>query len=252
MHFNAAKTVSMCFSKRPIPSSLGINFQGMHIRYAETHVHLGLTFSQDLKFNQHVNEICRKTSRELVVLRILKRNLPPNSTELLLKLYKAYIRSHLEYCAVILSGIGKTLADNLEKIQRKAIRIMLDIPYRSPVAPVLYEQLSLDTLQFRRNCSLSCFGYKLCKSLCPRALTEYRPVQRVTPYVTRRANYVLNPAVAPTGLPSAMFKRSSIYLAPRLLNVLRNDCVSLYPSITRLKTYLKTLRTDANFCDFPF
>jgi hypothetical protein len=50
---------------------------------------LGVTISSDLKWNLHVNAICKKASKRLYALRLLKRNALPDSV--LVKFYRACV-----------------------------------------------------------------------------------------------------------------------------------------------------------------
>lgn len=166
-----------------------------------------------------------------------------------ISIYKAYIRSRLEYCSVLLCGMGKTLVNSLESLQRRCIRIILKMSYCSEVTPEHYRTLGLSTLQARRNFALSCFAYKLFNGLSPRALTLYRPTQRVLPYNVRWPTYALPDGTLPTG---SLMQRSCLILAARVLNIMDNDSVTRYGTMGEFKGYLVTLLTDESFMNFPF
>jgi len=68
-------------------------------------------------------------------------------------LYKTYIRPHLEYCVQVWSPHLKKVIDNLERIQRRATKLVKEIKWKS------YEEwlkvLGLHSLQQRRiRCNL--------------------------------------------------------------------------------------------------
>lgn len=113
MKFNTSKTVCLCFAKHSVSKLLDsrIIFEGHSIPFSSEVKHLGVIFTADLKFKRHVEELCRMARREIFVLRLLKTKLPPRSNNLLLRIYKAYIRSRLEYCSLLVCGAGKTLTN---------------------------------------------------------------------------------------------------------------------------------------------
>ncbi len=84
---------------------------------------LGLNVSDNLKWNYHVNEIVKKSSKRLYFLIQLKRS-KVGPLELV-KFYKSCIRSLVEYaCPVFHDGLPMYLSRDLESIQRRAMRII--------------------------------------------------------------------------------------------------------------------------------
>ena len=84
---------------------------------------LGVTFSVDPKWNAHVDEIVKKVNKRLYFLRQLKRA-QVKSKELVL-FYITCIRSVMEYaCALFHSSLPQYLSLDLERCQKRALRIM--------------------------------------------------------------------------------------------------------------------------------
>ena len=112
---------------------------------------LGVHLSSDLKWSTHVEAVCAKASKRLFALRSLKRSgVPPRD---LRSVYSYFIRPVLEYaCPVWHTSLPRKLSDQLEQIQRCALRII--VPHLS-YTNGLYE-LDLTTLEERRE--------SLCKS----------------------------------------------------------------------------------------
>ena len=107
---------------------------------------LGVTITQDLKWNTHVENIVQKAAKRIYLLKQLKRaDLDPKSV---IRLYCSCIRSVLEYaCHAFHTSSPQYLSDDIEHIQRRASRI-------------IYQALSytdLETLYERRT--------MLCKKL---------------------------------------------------------------------------------------
>ena len=96
---------------------------GHSIETVRSHKVLGLTIQNNLKWDEHIYEIVSKASKRLHILRVLRRSgIPPAD---LLTVYIALIRSILEYsCEVWHSSISCYLSDKIEKIQKRALRII--------------------------------------------------------------------------------------------------------------------------------
>ena len=106
---------------------------------------LGLNISCDLKLNVHISETVRKVSSRLYCLRQLKR--AKIATKELIAFYKTCIRPVSEYaCQVYHNSLPKYLSDNLEKLQKRALRIIL--PEKTYAAAL--ESTSLATMLDRR------------------------------------------------------------------------------------------------------
>lgn len=89
---------------------------------------LGVSLQNDLKWKSHVDNITKKAAKRLYIIRVLKRNgLPVDD---LITILKTLIRSVLQYsCPVWHSSLPTYLSDKIEKIQRRAFRIIY--PFQS-------------------------------------------------------------------------------------------------------------------------
>jgi hypothetical protein len=124
MKLNASKTKEMRVnfsSSSPSYPPIVINNQTVSI---VTHAKLlGVTISNDLKWNLYVNTVCKKASKRLYALRLLKRNALPDSV--LVKVYRACVRPILEYaCEVWHYNLPAYLNNQIEQIQNRALRII--------------------------------------------------------------------------------------------------------------------------------
>jgi hypothetical protein len=83
MSFNPDKTEIMIFSNCSIPENLDFSFNGKSVLITTSHKHLGVTCSNDAKWNTHVDNVQSSVSKHLNILRR--------------KLYLVYIRPLFEY-----------------------------------------------------------------------------------------------------------------------------------------------------------
>ena len=78
-------------------------------------------FSNNLSWDTHVNYIIRLASRRLYALYVLRNIL---EKKYLIRIYEALVRSILEYCSPLFVGLNGKNSDLLEKVQRRAHKII--------------------------------------------------------------------------------------------------------------------------------
>ena len=106
---------------------------------------LGVTVDNRLSFKEH---ILTKINKAYSILGIVKRNFKHMDSYTFVKIYKTMVRSHLEYAVSVWSPSSKGAIDDLERVQRRAtkmIRHCHDMPYKDRL-----KYLNLPTLAYRR------------------------------------------------------------------------------------------------------
>ena len=106
---------------------------------------LGVIIDNRLNFNKHINDKIKKANS---MLGIIKRNFKYMDNFTFLTLNKSLVRSHLEYAGSIWSPYKKGLIESIEKVQRRATKIMPNLKYL-PYEDRL-KALKLPTLIYRR------------------------------------------------------------------------------------------------------
>ena len=82
---------------------------------------LGLTISADMK----VSEQCGiAATKENQILGLIRRNIVCKGKELIIPLYKAIVRRHLELCIQAWRPYRKNDIEMLERVQRRATKII--------------------------------------------------------------------------------------------------------------------------------
>lgn len=76
---------------------LELKMSGSVIPCVKTQKHLGLTFSTDLRFHEHVNSILKNVSKSLTSIYPIARHVPKHTT----KFYKIYIRPLFDYADAV-------------------------------------------------------------------------------------------------------------------------------------------------------
>ena len=116
------KEILICFwKKKPNFQQLTVNnYPVEHVNSAKL---LGVMLSSDLKWNEHVAYIVKKSLRRLYMLRFLKRANADKKT--LITVYRTCIRPILEYCNQIWHfNTPEYLSNDIERIQRRALKII--------------------------------------------------------------------------------------------------------------------------------
>lgn len=123
MNINTKKTKEMLlgsFQCRQLPS---LKLNGQDIEQVTSYKLLGLHVTNKLKWNEHVSAICTKASKRLHFLKLLKRAGTPKDD--LMHYYESVVRPVTEYaCVVWHSSLTKGQSEQLESIQRRAVKIV--------------------------------------------------------------------------------------------------------------------------------
>ncbi|KAI8518872.1 Neurexophilin [Branchiostoma belcheri] len=123
MILNGSKSqlLQICFSKSvPIPPS--ITMCGQPVPSVGSAKGLGFILDRNLSFSEQVIAMTSKASRRLHYLRLLTKQ--GTSVTDLVQIYMALVRQVLEYCHVLLVGCSKEQEMAIERVQRRALRII--------------------------------------------------------------------------------------------------------------------------------
>jgi hypothetical protein len=116
------KEILICFWKKK-PNFQQLTVNDYPVEQVKSAKLLGLMLSSDLKWNEHVAYIVKKSSRRLYMLRLLKR--AKADTKTLITVYISFIRPILEYCNQIWHfNIPEYLSKDIERIQRRTLKII--------------------------------------------------------------------------------------------------------------------------------
>ena len=106
---------------------------------------LGVTISADMKVSEQCGIAASKGNQ---ILGLIRRNITYKGKKLIIPLYKAIVRPHLEYCIQAWRPYRKKDIDTLERIQRRATKMipeLRDLSYEERL-----NECGLTTLETRR------------------------------------------------------------------------------------------------------
>ena len=108
---------------------------------------LGTIISSDLKWNKNTDKIVKDANRRMKMLHVAGKFI--NNNRDLVYLYKTFIRSVLEFSAVIWhSSLSKNNINDIERVQKSAVKIILKDKYQDYNSAL--KELNLQTLSRRR------------------------------------------------------------------------------------------------------
>ena len=153
---------------------MSINQKSAHFYQLDGHIlqqvpdnpYLGVTLSDDMKWNSHINKISKKATS---TLGFLKRNLKHCPQDPRRTAYLSLVRSTLEYSSIVWDPYLQKDTDKLEKVQQRAARFITG-NYTSRdqgyVSQMLAE-LNLPPLQDRRKANRLTYFFKVVEGLVP-------------------------------------------------------------------------------------
>ena len=192
-----------------------------------------MTITKDLNWNKHIENIVTNAGKCVDVLNALKYKLDRNTLE---KLYKAFIRSKLEYANIIWDNCSKQMSDLLEGVQYRAAKIISGAISRTS-HKVVYKELQWETLETRRKNQRLRVLYKTVHGQAPSYLHNavYAPGVINQRYVLRNEN------IPSYRARTSMFHNSFIPKSVREWNMLSSDL----KDADTLDTFTSKLNKDA-------
>ena len=149
MKINESKTKNMIFNftkKYQFTTRLTLNKENIEI--LKSTKLLGTIISDDLQWNLNTKNIVKKANARMELLRKVSNFNPP--LEDLKIIYFLFVRSILEQSATVWhSSLTKENSDDIERVQKSAVKIMLGNKYIGYQKSL--EKLDIETLKDRRN-----------------------------------------------------------------------------------------------------
>jgi hypothetical protein len=128
MVLNASKTKVLLVTgkrmeKKLSDTELKITVSGKEIEQVASQKLLGVKLDKNLDFNEHIDDLCKKVSQRIGVLKQIKRNLPIEERKLY---YNAMIKPLVLYGSCVWSSTSSDNIDRIYKLQKRAARVILD------------------------------------------------------------------------------------------------------------------------------
>ena len=153
------QATEMLFScKKRSPAHPPLLFNGSVVANVKEQKHLGLILEPNLSFDKHLHQKMSKAKKNIGILRHMSNFLPLSTLD---KMYKAFVRCHLDYCDMIYHApvvvkpppFGISLSSLMEKVERIQYQAALAITgtWQGSSRSKLYDELGWESLSDRRN-----------------------------------------------------------------------------------------------------
>ena len=180
MRFQPVKCNIMQITRKRIKKiNASYSLEGTVLENVEKIKYLGVTITNDLKWNTHVSNICTKANRTLGFLR---RNLAACPLDVKESAYKGLVRPILEYGSSVWDPQSILLQDELEKVQKRAARFVTGnyVDYETGSMTGILKQLKWESLKKRRKDSRLIMLYKGLKGAASIPTNDLVPPTRRT------------------------------------------------------------------------
>ena len=118
---NPDKFQAISFGKRENGAITDFTCGMTQVRCEDYVVLLGIELDHMLTFNEHISDICKKSARQLAVLKRLGHLLTLQGK---IAFFKYFISSNFNYCPLIWHFCSQCNTNKLEKVQERALRFV--------------------------------------------------------------------------------------------------------------------------------
>ena len=165
-----------------------LTFNACVVPKVNEHKHLGLILDPGLSFEKHIIEKIIKAKKSVGIIKHLSRFLPLKTLD---QMYKALVRSHLDYCDIIYhlpstyNQFGMILSSLMDKVERVQYQAALAVTgtWQGSSRLKLYEELGWESLSDRRWCRRMLHLHKILDNKTPCYLKDKLPRFRRPLYV---------------------------------------------------------------------
>lgn len=137
LKLNVAKTKWMAINTRNEPSTDGVSLQmdGGVLENVKLMKYLGVVLDNKLNMKEHVKYVGKKVARKIYLFGRLAKFFTLTTK---VNVYKTIIQPHFDYCATVLLCANNEDVEKLQKLQNKALRIILKCKRRTRVIEMLH------------------------------------------------------------------------------------------------------------------
>jgi hypothetical protein len=210
-----------------------IKFGNLNISPVSHVKDLGVTLTSDISLDRHVSNTVRSCNYNLRLICHIRKYLDQNSTRTLIN---AYVVNRLDFCNSLFTSLANTDIHRLQKVQNNAARIVVRLPKRSHVTPIL-SALHWLPIKSRINYKIALLTYKIITNSAPFYLSPLLSFYAPTRPLRSADNFLL----ACKTYSLAIARSSFSFYSPNFWNTLPvsvRSASTLSAFKTRLKTFL--------------
>ena len=172
LSLNLTKTVCMvvtthqknkALAKSNVNLNLNIVLNEEEIEQVDVFKYLGTHLDSRVNFNYHIDYMCRKISKAIGVMKYVSKYVPQQSKKLI---YNTIVMPHFDYCCTVWSATSKYNIERLQKLQNRAMRIILQCRCDTHIRDML-NRLGFLSIENRIKLHLAILMFKIKNNLVP-------------------------------------------------------------------------------------
>ena len=197
---------------------------------------LGITLDNELKFNEHVSNLCRKASQKIHALARVSRYMDIGKRRLIMK---AFIESHFGYCPLVWMFHSRTLNTRINRIHERTLRIVY-CDESSSFEQLLIKDKSF-TIHERNIQTLATELFKVSKGLSPEIMKSVFTLKQHIRYYSKQIFETRNINTVYNGMDTLSF------LGPKIWLLLPED-IKMSSSLIDFKYKIRTWKPEKCPC----
>ncbi len=241
--FSPDKTKSLVVSnKRDSNMNPSVKFCDAIIKEVRNHVYLGLTFSSNLKWTDHIECIYLKARKRLSLMMPLKHKIDRRSLQ---TMFFAFVRPCMEYGNIVWGGSYDSDINKLEQINIDGMRLVTGATSHSNIRK-LYAETGWLSVRDRIETAMLVMLWKVKNSYVPDYLAELLPRQDSdrTNYNLRNNDHIRIPLVR-----LELYRRSFFPTAIKLWNKLTPETRNV-DTISQFQRTIRSYYPESNLLYF--
>ena len=171
LSLNTQKSKCMLFSTKPKinDTPLGIYINNTIIETVTVIKFLGVHVQNNLKWDTHIQHITGKIAKGIGIINKVKNKFEETT---LIQLYYAFVYPYINYCNLVWGNAGTLHINRIIKLQKRAFRIIHQLPPRSSVSEIMKQKFFFSAMQVYYY-QLLLFVFKCIKGLVPSLFSSY-------------------------------------------------------------------------------
>ena len=236
MEANPTKFQGLLLKGNKQASEFSVSIRGQDIEFSKSITALGICIDENLTFDEHVNNICLKASRQISALQRLTGfiDMPGRKA-----IYNSFIVSNFNYCPLVWFFTSRESINKMQKIQERALRFVLKDSTSD--YDTLLTKCGVDSFRISSLKSKAVEIYKIMNEMSPEYLSLFS--KSSIPYSLRDNNKLIQQKMKTTtfGL------KSFTYYGAHLWNSLPVDIKSAV-TLGNFKTLVKNWQGPSCHC----
>lgn len=162
MKFHPNKCTKLTITNKRSPIQVDYQLKSHTLATVSSAKYLGVTVTDDLCWDTHIQSICDKASRTIGFLR---RNLNIGSVSIKQQAYFSLVRPLVEYASTVWDPYTQANIQKLEMVQRRAARYVTSRHRNTSSVSDMLQSLNWRSLEARRKDARLCMMFKIDRGL---------------------------------------------------------------------------------------